>query len=612
MKMDSRNLIFAFAFVVHMLLAATVTEKRLMAQTPYDLPNNDSGCPANCRQIPWKTGSDLWNGGSLPSYAQVTCTGLVGDGKTNDGPAIQTCINNAANNTAVYVPAGTYLINSTVRLKSNVVLRGAKVQGSPPFLPTTDAASTTFNLGASGWLTTQNFSTNGGLTPSVSYGCSPSSSCVPYHLSGTPTKGNTTVTISSGSVSANQWVAITSDDDPTLVSSTGEDGFCQWCGANNGYQTMQQIVQVTAVNGSTLTLGRPLYYKLYSNPSYRVVTFGTQKAGFENFRVNVTGDIGASQIITLQGCVYCWVKGVETYDTGTSSGSAHIELDYSYGAEIRDNYVHFGRSSASGANYGIYFQFLNSDHKIENNIMRNNRHSVVYQGGGSGTAILYNYIDDNYTDDLSYLGSARTSHGAHPYMNLWEGNIASHVAADDFWGSSSHVVFFRNWLWGDETGTGVPSFPPSNGFDAIDLYPMQTYYAFVGNVLGITGMHTNWTNATLRGFNEYASPSAPIIYSYGGGNGQIPSADTTSINHGNYDYKTNGVAYWEGGSNHTLKNSMYYSSKPGFFGKCTWPAFGPDLTPITNKLPAKARYEGDTSCSDPGGPAPPTNLQAVP
>jgi hypothetical protein len=308
------------------------------AQTaPYDIPNNNADCPKNCRQIPWQAGSDLWNGGVLPNYTQVTCTGLAGNGTTNDAPAIQACIDNAAPNTAVYIPAGTYYINSIIRLKNNVVLRGAKGTAGGPFLPAADASATTLTMGPSGWLTTQNFSTDVHLTPSVSFGCDPHSSCVPYHLSGSPQKGDTTVTISSGTVSVGQWIAITSDDDPSLVTATGENGFCQWCGMNNGFQTMQQIVQVTAVNGSTLTLSRPLYYKIYTNPSYRVMTFPTQKAGFENFRVNVTGDIGGSQIITLQGCLECWVKGVETYNTGSSSGSAHIEMDFSYGAEGFDH-----------------------------------------------------------------------------------------------------------------------------------------------------------------------------------------------------------------------------------------------------------------------------------
>jgi len=355
------------ALAVLTLLGVALTAQHLLAQgTAYDLPNDNTGCPANCRQISWQAGSDLWNSGTLPNYTPVTCSGLAGNGTTDDGTAIQACINKASAGTAVFIPAGTYLINSTVRLKSGIVLRGAKAFAGPPYLPAADATATTFNLGASGWLTTQSFSSSSGLTPSTSYGCNPSSSCVPYHLSGSPQKGDTSVTVSSGSASVGQWIAITSDDDPTLVSATGEDGFCQWCGANNGYQTMQQIVQVTNVAGSVLTLSRPLYYKLYQNPSYRIINFGTQKAGYENFRVNETGDTGAGQIITLQACLYCWVQGVETYNTGSSSGSAHIEMDYSYGAEIRSNYVHDGRSSASGANYGVYFQFLSSDHKEEN------------------------------------------------------------------------------------------------------------------------------------------------------------------------------------------------------------------------------------------------------
>ncbi len=556
-----------------MIFGAAFSGQRISAQT-YSLPSDNTTCPGNCRTIPWKTGSDLWNGGALPNYTAVTCAGLPTNGTTDAGPAIQACINKAAAGTAVFVPAGTYLINSTVRLTSNVVLRGA------------GAASTLFNLGSGGQFTTQNFSYQNNMTPGVSYG----SDTPGYALSGAPQKGATTLTVSSGSVTAGSWIAVFADNDPTLVSVNGEDGTCEWCGDNTGYRVMQQIVQVTAVSGSTLTLARPLYYTLYTNPEYRIYTFPTQKAGYENFKVSgANADIGSNQIILFQGCLYCWVKGVETYMTGSSSGSAHVELDFSYGDEIRDSYFHDGRSSASGANYGVFINFTNSDHKVENNIMRHNRHGIVYQGGGSGTAILYNYIDDLYTDDLTYLGSARTSHGGHPYMNLWEGNITSHVTADDFWGSSSHFVFFRNWIWGDETGTGVPSFP-SDGFDAIDLYTMQTYYSFVGNVLGHTGMHTTWSGATLRGFNEYATPANPIVYSYAGANGSIPSTDTTSLNHGNWDYLTNGVAYWEGGTNHTLPSSLYYTSEPAYMAGYPWPLEGPEGNPTTNANAAENCY----------------------
>jgi hypothetical protein len=174
-------------------------------------------------------------------------------------------------------------------------------------------------------------------------------------------------------------------------------------------------------------------------------------------------------------------------------------------------------------------------------------------------------------------------------MNLFEGNIISHISADNVWGSSSHIVVFRNWLWGDETGTGVPGFPPSTGYTAIDVWDQNSYYSFVGNVLGITGKHTNWSNATLRPAAQipYPSYNTPVVYNY------AASVSSTSLNHGNYDYKTNGVAFWEGGSDHELKNSLYYSFLPAWWcSETPWPAMGPDVAAIHNDIPARRRYQG--------------------
>jgi hypothetical protein len=567
----------------------------------YSLPNDNNGCPSNCREIPWQTGSDLWNGGTLPVYPSVTCTGLAGNGTTNDGPAIQACINNAAPNTAVYLPAGTYYVNSTVALKSNVVLRGAKAEGGPPFMPAADPGSTTLLLGSNAAMTTQNFSASTvNLTPATTYGQkSPG-----YKIANAPKKGDTTFTIGSGTLQAGDWVSLFADNDPTLVNSNGTDGACPWCGENTGYNNMIQIDQVTAVNGTTATLARPFYYTLYTNPQYRIYTFPTQKAGYENLRFDASQhDLGSTQIILLQGCLYCWVKSVETYMSGSNSAGVHMEMDYSYGDEIRDSAFHDQRSGASGSGYGVYFQFANSDHKVENNILYHNRHSTVFQGGGSGIAILYNYIDDMYTDDLTYLGSARTSHGAHPYMNLWEGNIVSHVAADDFSGTSSHTVFFRNWIWGGESnhvyagGSGIPSFPPGSGFNAVDLYTGQNYYSFVDNVLGNPslsgGVAGLWSKGTLNTFDEYSGPDNPTVYSMGGSLGSTPASSATVLLQGNYDYLSLGVAY---GAGDTYSPSLYYSNKPSFLGTCPFPEQGSDLAPVDTLLqPAYQRAMG-TAC----------------
>lgn len=531
----------------------------VQAWAVYDLPA--------ARRTTWQTGSDIWNGGTLPNYTSVTCSPLYGDGITDDTSRINACISAAAANTAVFLPVGQYFVSGTINLKSRVVLRGA-------------GSDKTILNG------TPKIRTPGGsITPSLVY----NANVVGYLLSGTPRKGDTTVTLNNISdANIGDWISIGSDNDPSFVTATGSGGSCNWCGENSPYHLLQQIVQVIGKNGSVITLSKPLYFTPYTTPQFKKYAFGVSYAGVEDLRMNGTSDMTNQPFISFYRALYSWVKGVETHNTGSNSGSAHVRLSFSYGCEVRDSYLHGGRSSASGANYGIWVMQINSDHKFENNVLRHNRHSLTFEGGGTGCAVLYNYADDNYTDDLSYLGSARYNHGAHPYMNLFEGNIISHITADNYWGTSSHFTMFRNWLWGDETGTGVPSFPPSIGYVAIDVWNNNTSYSFIGNVLGITGKNTNWSNATLRPTppaNAYPNANSLIAYGYGSA-----TANSTSINHGNYDYKTGGVAYWEGGTDHALNNSMYYGSKPSWWCVETpWPPIGPDITPVTNDIPAKRR-----------------------
>jgi hypothetical protein len=606
----SRNAIVA-TLIVFIILAGL----QLLAQSAYDLPNDDAGCPGSCRQIPWKAGSDLWNGGTLPNYTPVTCAGLHADGVTNDGPAIQACINNAAAQTAVSIPAGVYLVNTALNMKSNVALRGAKTS-STPYLPNADAAATTFKLGSNGAI---NFGSGGSQTRGSN-----------ISITAGYTKGSTSLTLASVSgITTGTWLFISEDPDSEIpVTKTGQDGDCNWCGwdDNTGNNLMNQLVTVTAPPaGNTVTINRPLYYTFKSNlhPVARTLAVQVTKAGLEYIRLDGSS-ADHDAFISMTNSLYCWVKGVETYLAGSGAKAAHIITSWSQGNEIRDSYFHYGRDFSSDRNYGIYFLFINSDHKIENNIARVQRHGIALEGGGSGLAFLYNFIDDIHEDDLTYFGAPLMNHGAHPYMNLYEGNVVSHLIADQYWGSSSHNVLFRNHLWGDESVPVASEWlypagaltKPSWGFRPVEIWSGQHYYSLVGNVLGVTG---KWQNPNWASFAVLDSGcNADGMYNYGcdfnSGANPDSAAYTTSINHGNYDLKTNGVAYWDGGANHTLKSSMYYTSKPGFFGSCAWPAFGPDLTPVTNKLPAKARFEADTSCAGTAksGPTPPTGLIATP
>ena len=552
----------------------------------YDLPND--------RTVPWSAGSDQWNGGTLPNYSSVTCSGLTaGDGTTDNGPAIQACIDGAAANTAVYIPAGIYYVNKNISLKSNVVLRGAKASGVP-YLPAPDATATTFKLGSSGAITIGSTEKRGSAVA----------------LSSGYTKGSQTlVTSSSPGVAVNDWIAVFENGDPNIpTSSNGDIGTCSWCGQNNGNQFIEQYAQVTSVNGNTIGISRPLYWTYSSNqsPSIKKMTFSTQKAGLENIRLN--GNYADhSAFIKMTGALFSWVKGVETYNAGSAAKAAHVVIQWSHGNEVRDSYFHKGRDSSGDRNYGIALFFWNSDHKVENNILRHNRHSFSFEGGGSGNAILYNYVDDNYTDDTSYLGSARFNHGAHPMMNLYEGNSISHIVADNYWGSSSHFVLFRNHFWGDETGTELPA-NPSWGFFPVEIGKNQNYYSLVGNVLGVNGKlkKPNWSSYSVR--NTSCSGNAMATFGCNSNDKNYDSkASSSAIMHGNYDLKTVGVAHWDGGTDHTLKNSMYYSSKPSFFGSLNWPVYGYDLSQVIGTLPAINRYLGIS-----GGLVLPTPGQLLP
>ncbi len=586
----------------------------LMAQT-YDLPNNDSGCPANCRQIPWRAGSDLWSGGTLPNYTSKTCTGLTeGNGSSNNASAIQSCINSLGSQQAALIPPGMYYVNSTITIPSNKVLRGS---GSGNCSQGT-WLSPSFNgdVGGGSTCTTLKLGSGGGIRSSGS-----SSRESTKSLASGYTKGSTTVvTSSSPGVSGGDWVIISEkqgDTDPK-VSWNGGHGNCNWCGdADDTGYVMSQIAQVISVSGNNVTLSRPLYYTFKSSlsPHLMPISIGSQKMGIENIKLWGSTNSRNDPHIEMNGCMYCWVKSVETYNTPNVAKAYPILMEFSYGAEIRDSYFHYGQNNGSDRNYGVGFLGPNSDHKVENNVYRENRHSYSLEGGGSGIVFLYNYIDDDYTDDLSYLGASYSNHGAHPYMNLFEGNIISHFVADNYWGSSSHTVLFRNWLWGDETGnfSGYNSNTPNWGFVALEIGFDQTYYSAVGNVLGNPNLHTNWSSATVfaSNCNWGSSRNSPTVYGLGcdssSQDGPYQSTvRSTTILHGNYDYKTKGVAFWDGGSSHGMRNSMYYSSKPAFFGNCAWPVYGPDLNSVTNTLPAKARYEGSTACG--GGSNPPPTV----
>jgi hypothetical protein len=249
------------------------------------------------------------------------------------------------------------------------------------------------------------------------------------------------------------------------------------------------------------------------------------------------------------------------------------------------------------------------------------------EGGGSGNVFTDNYCDDLY--DASSVGSTDTfinnirgTHGAHPYMNLWEGNEGCPFHADFVHGSSSHNVLFRNWFWGDSTGNRFnwAADGAANllwGYVGMQLDYDQHYWSALGNVLGMPSgslsgpYHATWNTATVYpstcpgGYTASTAAAYVIGCDVNGATSQNPggvpdaTAQSSVILHGNYDYKTMGVAYWVS-SNHTLQTSMYYSTRPSFLTGYSWPLVGPDVGSIVNHNPAYNRYNQITVSTSSG------------
>jgi hypothetical protein len=541
----------------------------------YDIPSD--------RVITWanKTGLDLIGGIPSAGWTQVTCAGAHADGTDTTGP-INSCISGASANTVVILPAGIYYVASAIRMKSNVALRGA---GAPyPWLPS-GTGGTVLEM-------------HGGSIQFDGRGTQGSDIAI---SSGYTKDSNTLVFASSPGLAVGNHVSIFQNNDPALVHSNG----CGWCGDDSGNNLIQQYARVTGVIGNTITIDPPMYltYQASLSPRIRKVRttgdFGVAVSGVEDLKINNATSSGP--IIYMRYSRNSWVKNVETYNAGSAAKQGHVQIEFSFANEIRDSHFHHGRSHNSDRNYGIYGVFWNSGHKIENNIVYSTRHAIIFEGGGSGGAILYNFCDANYEgENPSYLaGDLNPNHGPHPHMNLVEGNISDKIEHDSTMGSSSHNTMFRNWA------RGYRSTPFSSGRNGIFTQNQNTYMNFWGNVVGMPA----WTTgAYLANSSRY--PGEPVAFVFGYDDSYV-YLDTlpysTALLHGNYDYITDGVASWLS-ADHALRNSLYYSSKPSWYGGCTWPPVDP-VGPVTADIPAKLRYQG-SSCSGTGTapPNPPTTL----
>lgn len=516
----------------------------------------------------------------------------------DDSTNIQNAIVACPSNQVVYLPAGTYTVSNSIRAgwKGFFSVRGDG-PGKTIIRSGPNISGGTFDFEAEYW-TTNNVLTVSGTYP-------PGSS----NINVLSVNGNTLA------VGNMLWIDQTNDN--YLVSPVGYDGgnqaaFCDFGQVLSSYivpgsRLMQHIAFITAFSGTNLTFWPPLNYtfsdQLAAHVNWNVAS--GSGIGMENFTIaNDANYTNAAQtMITINDACGSWITNVE-FSYIWVWGALMLRTA---NCQIENCYFHDSMMQTVGRGYATEFHQC-SGLLFQNNILAGQSQPITVCAGDDGCVFAYNFFTNTFISIQTNLldTDLLADHGAHPMMNLYEGNVASELQADHDHGSSSHQTFLRNFFRGTDLGVAVNQKP-------ISLDSGSLSNNLVGNVLGTSSI--TWVYAeTNSDFTE------PVIYRLGypyignnsfvGLDGSVgvncPLGSTTNdvwilldprvkdslLRAGNYDYATGGTNWDSGIAVQTIPNSLYLSGKPSWWDSSPWPPIGPDLTPMVGTIPAQLRYRG--------------------
>ncbi len=487
----------------------------------------------------------------------------------------------------VYLAAGTYAISGSIAVPSNVTLRGAGANST--VLNATGGGGNVINLG----------------TGSASYN--------PLNITGGATSGSTSISVSNASgIKAGMYLVIAETNNSSFVSNSGSEGACTWCDgwSTNGNLSRGQIVAVTGVNGSAVTISPGLYGAYTNSPIAVPFNMSASYAGVENLQI-YANNTGHSANFAMSACAYCWIKGVESNYTDGD----HVDVYWGYRDEVRDSYFSNAYLHEPGSHDSdIDLAYKTSATLVENNIVERTHASIMMEWGAAGNVIAYNYTSGEFdSGSTNFVIGGVSFHGAHPQFNLLEGNVLTQIYPDSVWGTSSQTTAFRNWVVGTNrvctplSGRGTVSCSGSNGHyafqaaRAMQMSYLTTKNNFVGNVVGSSQMQSLITN-NGSALSQAASVEYPATRTYdsvaygwsfgygessddgsgsgcSGGSSPCHRAGTAAsdFSHGNFN-NAGGAISWSSGVTQSLPSSFYLSGKPAWWGSLAFPATGPDIS----------------------------------
>jgi hypothetical protein len=548
------------------------------------------------RMIDWSTAGIP---GGIPERTTICATLSPSGG--DDSSAIQTAIDNCPVNQVVYLSEGEYRIGARISLNKEVVLRGAGYDKT--IINAEIASGSAMGMGSSG------------VSNSIRV------------LSGF-SKGSTSIVLEdASSISIGDYLIITEEDADnsiTKVTAKGIGGSCTWCGlmrcssdhsitsncwshgascdGGNGIcegdkRTIGQVIKVVAKNGNSITLEQSLNWEYVSQADPRVTKINTmtEYAGVEDLQIrfDTTDPVNG---ISLSYCSYCWIDNVQFQ----AVPKYVIAASNTYRNNYVNNFINSTYSLIPATNRGYSINLIRTatGNLIENNIIRKMPVGITCEGGCNGNVFAYNYVTEMVFKDPTWLQCGiNGGHGAHPSMNLYEGNDVDRFYTDQYWGSSSHATYLRNRA--DGYAPNYLGEPTTFGLWAFGLESNVTYVSLVGNVFGnpdFTGSYDLY-QMTDSDCSIYLEKSIYRLgYPANNCNSLVSDPDvlSTLLRYGNYDYYHD--CTWDDTNSECttvddIPDSYYLDEKPDWFGSVPWPPMGPDVSGHVNDIPAKIRYE---------------------
>lgn len=513
-----------------------------------------SPIPAD-RRMDWKPGVP----GGIPAYpvfVNAKDAGAKGDGKADDTAAIQKALDDCPEGKAVLLPAGAYRLTATLKLSKGVVLRG---EGPDRTRLVNEA-------------------TAGHAIAIANY----DNETVTKIVKGS-TRGSTAITVDDASrLRPGDLILVDQLNDPELVSIEGDGGTCRWAGRGDGKRAMGQLVELVKKDGNTLTLSRPLAADFRLEPeALRTSDRVIRRAGLEDFSIELTKRrTDESNTIRFWNTMYCWVRNIAS---SRCWFDGHVTLKKSLGCEIRDSYFHHAHAYGSGHGYAVLVTAQSTDTLVENNACYWLNTGPQLSSCGPGNVVAYNFEYRTWGRDFpdtEWAHMGLSQHAAHPFLNLWEGNVVGTVGFDSYWGSSSHNTLFRNAV--DMQNPRLDGRPMSRNRVGIRMDRFSRFNNALGNVLGFEGMKGEYEAV---GQSPLTVPTVWVL-----GLKDDAKVAETLLRHGNFDWVTKQVQWDPKIKDRKLPDSLYLAAKPAWFGKLAWPPIGPDAKPMAGTIPARERW----------------------